>query len=109
MATAALGIIMWEVCAQALPYRDLPNLRNPAVQVPGLVVAGKRPTMEALPGDIPATLKQLMQDCWAGDPASRPTASAVLARLQEIAAAAAAPPLSPGPSSMHVGKPRVVS
>lgn len=109
----ALGIIMWEVCAQALPYRDLPNLRNPAVQVPGLVVSGKRPTMEALPADIPAALKQLMQDCWAGKPEARPTAAAVLSRLQEISAAAAAAagpasgPGSTGPSSMHVGKPRV--
>jgi hypothetical protein len=55
------------------------------------VAAGARPEF---PPGAPPGYERLARDCWAADPAARPTMGAVVHRLQELLAGAeaAAPP-----------------
>ncbi|BDA43911.1 probable mitogen-activated protein kinase kinase kinase 9 at C-terminar half [Coccomyxa sp. Obi] len=49
------------------------------------VLCGCRPSV---PADAPAAYRELLEDCWAADPALRPTFTAVLDRLDTLLAAA---------------------
>ena len=84
----ALGVLLWECLARALPYADVASIRNPAAQLPSLVLNGRRPTLELLPEDTPAAVRALIEACWVAEPAARPTAAAVAAALEaEVAKA----------------------
>jgi Protein tyrosine and serine/threonine kinase len=59
------------------PYPDVPA--NSAVAIE--VNAGKRPT---IPPVMPADVARVVQDAWATDPQSRPTAASMASSLHEI-------------------------
>ncbi len=64
-----------------MPYRGMT-----ADMVISLVKSGKRP---AVPESLPFGVRQLIEECWAQNPAARPTFKEVAERLKsEIAAAA---------------------
>ncbi|HQY22136.1 MAG TPA: protein kinase [Gammaproteobacteria bacterium] len=63
----SLGITFWELASRKIPYaEDTPEA------IPVFVGRGKR---EAIPSDCPEKLAHLIQQCWAGNPESRPSAS----------------------------------
>ena len=50
-----------------------------------MVVSGRRPPM---PPDTPPPLAELIQACWAAEPAERPSFKAVVSQLRQAAKAA---------------------
>jgi hypothetical protein len=57
------------------------------MQVLYKVFSGRKPEV---PDDMPRDYQRLMEDCWATDPAARPSFSKVLERLEPMLAAARA-------------------
>lgn len=84
----AFGVLIWEVMAQATPYKDLEGLRNIVTQLPSHVIRGGRPTLSLLPNDTPADVLRLMQECWAEQPGDRPAIEVVSSTLCTVAQAA---------------------
>ncbi|KAG2494287.1 hypothetical protein HYH03_007640 [Edaphochlamys debaryana] len=79
----ALGILMWEVFTCRAPYQEYAE--NGFQDVPFKVVKeGLRPRFG--PGAA-HSFTLLAQDCWATPPLQRPTAAAVVTRLEELLAA----------------------
>ncbi len=63
----SLGITFWELASRQIPYAEhIPEA------IPVFVSRGKR---ETIPSDCPEKLAYLIQQCWAGNPEARPTAS----------------------------------
>lgn len=67
------AMILFEIICREIPFED----EEPAA-VGRLTVQGQRPDLEAVPPDCPKALLNIMIDCWAKEPASRPTMAKVL-------------------------------
>ncbi|CAL8465122.1 g4657 [Coccomyxa elongata] len=76
------SMLMLEVWNGELVYRGI-NIHQVLFQVFG----GQKPDV---PGDMPAEYRALMEDCWATDPAVRPTFRDILPRLRAMLADACA-------------------
>ncbi|KAG2486367.1 hypothetical protein HYH03_014948 [Edaphochlamys debaryana] len=77
----AFGILMWEIFTGRAPYADCTASDNFA-EVPAKVAKeGLRPRF---PPDTPLLFKQLARDCWSAAPSQRPTAAALVTRLQAL-------------------------
>jgi len=72
----AFGILMWELFARREPYAG-----QRGVQI--AYAAAEHGMRPAVPPHCPPAYGQLMQECWAGDPAARPTIDEILRRLQQ--------------------------
>jgi len=73
------GVLLWEMLAQAVPHRNLTF-----GQVAGAVGwQGWVPDMQELP-ELPQSLRQLMLQCWAFDPAERPAVADVQKKVRTI-------------------------
>lgn len=71
----AFGVTMWEVFSNgAEPYAALSN-----DDVVRAVLGGARPER---PPRCPSAVFALMQECWAYDPAARPTFAAIVERFK---------------------------
>lgn len=104
----AFGITMWEVLARRIPYAgvhldvdELGALLNDADEP-------LRPTLALLPADVPPVVVELMQRCWSGNAASRPTMADVVGVLKSmpptaVEAAAAKTPTASDPSASVPG------
>ncbi|GLI69692.1 hypothetical protein VaNZ11_014381 [Volvox africanus] len=90
----SFGILMWEVYTGGTVYEGVPPDKLPY----HVVKRGLRP---AFPPDSPSAFRSLAQACWASDPRSRPTTTALVTVLQRLlsscatAAAASPPPAGP--------------
>lgn len=75
----SFGIVMWEIATRELPYR---NQAFEFIQdVSDAVCSGERPTV---PSGVPQDYKELMTDCWSGNPTDRPNFTQVVHRLERI-------------------------
>jgi serine/threonine protein kinase len=79
----AFGVLACEVLTRQVPFAGRDDLRYDRSRLEKLVAAGGRPALDAalLPAGTPPSVVALVQSCWAGDPADRPTAGAVVAAL----------------------------
>ncbi|KAG2772591.1 hypothetical protein PC129_g3409 [Phytophthora cactorum] len=73
----SFGVIMWEICESAAPFKDL----APA-QIPIAVVQERRRPI--ISPKTPPPLRNLIQRCWQHEPALRPTAAEVVGILQSF-------------------------
>lgn len=73
----SLGMILYELAALKPPF-------NGAVDVPSLIMSGKRPEF---PEDTPEAYRNIVEGCWSHEPRSRPSATEVCRRLTDIMAA----------------------
>ncbi|EGZ28431.1 hypothetical protein PHYSODRAFT_471306 [Phytophthora sojae] len=71
----SFGVILWEICEVAAPFKDL----APA-QVPIAVVQERRRPI--ISPKTPPPLRDLIQRCWQHEPTLRPTAAEVVSILQ---------------------------
>eukprot|EP01111_Echinosteliopsis_oligospora_P008352 TRINITY_DN2393_c0_g1_i1.p1 TRINITY_DN2393_c0_g1~~TRINITY_DN2393_c0_g1_i1.p1 ORF type:complete len:789 (-),score=300.64 TRINITY_DN2393_c0_g1_i1:65-2431(-) len=73
----SFGIILWEIATREKPYehhKDYHIFRKS-------VCDGERPK---IPEDLMPPIKNLMQQCWAHDPTTRPSFNQIVFRLNEI-------------------------
>ncbi|KAG2486406.1 hypothetical protein HYH03_014982 [Edaphochlamys debaryana] len=76
----AFGILMWEIYTGRAPYPQ--HADTDFAEVPARVTKeGLRPRF---PADTPLHFKHLAQQCWAAGPSQRPTAAALVVRLQAL-------------------------
>ena len=78
----ALGLLMWETRNRKLAYSDQEGDASMFAQedlLRVLIVKGERPSL-----CFEDKFDQLIEDCWRGDPFSRPRASDVLKRIKVI-------------------------
>jgi len=76
----SFGIILYELVAQILPFKDVPSFK-----IPSMVVKGIRPTIPAeVLAVTPKDYLDLMKMCWHGTSSKRPSFSAILAKLQAL-------------------------
>uniref|UniRef100_A0A1J3D6U0 Serine/threonine-protein kinase HT1 n=1 Tax=Noccaea caerulescens TaxID=107243 RepID=A0A1J3D6U0_NOCCA len=61
----SFGLVLWEMVAGAIPYEDM----NPIQAAFAVVHKNIRP---AIPGDCPAAMKALIEQCWSVGPDKRP-------------------------------------
>jgi serine/threonine protein kinase len=83
----AFGITMYEMFAGRLPYSDILTDEEIHYDLERHVCkpfAPLRPNLAYLHADTPRDIRTLMQQCWQPDPASRPTADAVVQALQGV-------------------------
>ena len=71
---------MWELMTREFPYDDS---QVETYMLRELIVKGLRPTMPKRI-DFPRRFVNLMQECWAQDPGSRPRFSTVLESLRAM-------------------------
>ena len=72
----AYAILLWEICACAIPYQ---GLMAPQI-IARVLVNDMRPE---IPSNVSPALKQLIQECWARDPKARPTFAEIVKRVQK--------------------------
>eukprot|EP01089_Gocevia_fonbrunei_P014277 TRINITY_DN3876_c0_g1_i1.p1 TRINITY_DN3876_c0_g1~~TRINITY_DN3876_c0_g1_i1.p1 ORF type:complete len:497 (+),score=74.25 TRINITY_DN3876_c0_g1_i1:52-1491(+) len=84
------GVVLWELITREEPYK---GMHKPQIIV-GVSKEGLRPQ---IPVSCPSELAELMQECWAEDPHTRPLFSEILERLSQMAPPAPACVLGGGP------------
>lgn len=90
----SFGVILWEIASRTFPYPRC-STNEEAV---ALIVKGVK---NDIPSDTPLDYKALIQWCWRDDGASRPKASQVVERLDDLikrGSAAVSPPVRAGSS-----------
>jgi len=76
----SLGLILWECWTMRRPW-DIADDRDVWGVVYTILHDEKRPE---IPPDCPTSLKELLADCWSGDPKIRPTALELKSRIWKI-------------------------
>ncbi|GIL77364.1 hypothetical protein Vretimale_2798 [Volvox reticuliferus] len=75
--TFSFGILMWELYMCARPYSDVPE--DQIAQ--RVTLKGLRPTF---PSDTPRSYGALARQCWSQDPNERPSASEIVAAIENM-------------------------
>ncbi|CAN6975913.1 unnamed protein product [Brassica oleracea var. botrytis] len=73
----SFGLVLWEMVAGAIPYEDM----NPIQAAFAVVHKNIRP---AVPGDCPAAMKALIEQCWSVAPDKRPEFWQIVKVLEEF-------------------------
>mmetsp|Transcript_92379 Transcript_92379/g.197985 ORF Transcript_92379/g.197985 Transcript_92379/m.197985 type:complete len:484 (-) Transcript_92379:96-1547(-) len=79
----SFGILMFEVLTRKIPYADLWPVNstiNPRIGL--FILKGQRPNIQLVQNGCPGKVVQLMQECWASNPADRPNFTTVKEQLQ---------------------------
>jgi len=75
------GILLHELVTGMLPYGGGKKMNDGVLTM--AIMGGQRPPIDAIPGgDIGTCLKLLLEECWAGDPDRRLSASDLVCRLR---------------------------
>lgn len=78
----SFGIVLWQTFTESIPFHGLTSKQ----EIADYVIPGGRLDVET--GDrtrgIPRLFKQLIQKCWAADPASRPECKKIASALTKI-------------------------
>ncbi|KAG0586129.1 hypothetical protein KC19_2G066600 [Ceratodon purpureus] len=69
------GMLCYEIITGCLPFENMSRTDY------SIVIRGERPR---LPDDIDPLLRELVLDCWKGDPQNRPSATEVLDRIAQM-------------------------
>lgn len=78
----SLGMVLYEIFAQKLPYADVEQH-----MISRLIEKGTKP---AIPKSVPKAAVKLIKECWSEKPAKRPACSRILASLEGMRARAQA-------------------
>mmetsp|Transcript_19105 Transcript_19105/g.34762 ORF Transcript_19105/g.34762 Transcript_19105/m.34762 type:complete len:891 (-) Transcript_19105:3049-5721(-) len=74
------GIVLWEICARDIPYRDVHPMAIPLK----VVQSHMRPNMSGIPSTCPEKMKALISQCWQHEPSRRPNFEQILDVLESI-------------------------
>ena len=80
-----MAITFWEVLTGVLPFSEHRNL-NINSQLPFMVLRGVRPSLSALPADVPAPVLEVIKCGWDRDARLRGTAQHAVDALAAIMA-----------------------
>eukprot|EP00038_Savillea_parva_P004331 m.136509 g.136509 ORF g.136509 m.136509 type:complete len:882 (+) comp11437_c0_seq1:197-2842(+) len=81
----SFGIVMWELWTRRQPWCEIEGSEACFFQLlVERLKSGRRPTVPRDAGRAPDGYAALMRDCWANDPAARPSSEVVAVRLTDI-------------------------
>lgn len=75
----SFSMVLFEVFCREIPFED-----EEPINVGQLVCEGHRPDLEAVPPGYPRVISNLMQCCWAENPAERPPFERILPVLEKV-------------------------
>jgi serine/threonine-protein kinase CTR1 len=75
----SFSMVMFEILCEEIPFNDIDQ-----TDLHKAVAEGERPDMDAVPPFMPADLVQLMVQCWAHNPAARPSFEYIWSVLSAI-------------------------
>jgi len=73
----SFGIVLWEFLTRQEPFANHKNY----TKFKRAVCAGERPP---IPPDCEPSLRSLIEDCWTGVPANRPSFKTIISRLESV-------------------------
>uniref|UniRef100_A0A6B2L9F5 Protein kinase domain-containing protein n=1 Tax=Arcella intermedia TaxID=1963864 RepID=A0A6B2L9F5_9EUKA len=83
----SIGIIIWEMSSCVInrqfrkPYSEYSDIKHDYQIIYQVAEQGRRPT---IPVDCPKSVAAVMQQCWAQEPADRPSVEELLVHMNEI-------------------------
>eukprot|EP00035_Acanthoeca_spectabilis_P007620 m.139478 g.139478 ORF g.139478 m.139478 type:complete len:1141 (-) comp14018_c0_seq2:130-3552(-) len=79
----SFGVVLWEIATRESPWASLAceNELDFFDQLNGALQSNRRPDVPAPVAQQQPAFLQVMEQCWAGDPADRPTFAAIVPRL----------------------------
>jgi serine/threonine protein kinase len=77
----SFGVVLWEIATRQMPWSDLASV----FAIENAVTTGQRLSL-TVSETAPAAWIQLVNICWAGDAAARPSFLAIGVMLEQIAA-----------------------
>ena len=78
----SFGIMLWELLVRQKPFDEFEISKSGFVsQLEDAIIDGLRPT---IPIDCPARYKELIEDCWHGDPKARPNFEEICLRIYSL-------------------------
>ncbi len=80
----AMGLILWELLSGKPVWHSQDGSPLKPVQLISKYNRNERPSLDELPLGIDPAIIALMQDCWAEDPAQRPTADELWRRMSAL-------------------------
>ena len=80
----AMGLICWEMLTGKLVWHNSDGSPLKPVQIISKYSKHERPSLDELPPGLDPAVIALMQDCWAEDPAQRPTADQLWRRMSAL-------------------------
>ena len=80
----AMGLICWEMLTGKLVWHDVNGRPFQPSQLIAMYNIRQRPSLDELPPELDPAVIALMQDCWAEDPAQRPTADQLWRRMSAL-------------------------
>lgn len=93
----AFGIVLWEIVTGECPEYHFQDLK----QLMRSVISGQR---LSIPSDVPASLSELIQQCWHQDPKLRPAFDEIVETLKNIHAQ-----YKPIPADQHISVKQLTS
>jgi serine/threonine protein kinase len=80
----AMGMMFWEMMAGKLVWRNTDGSSLQVHQLCAKYLKNERPPLDQIPAGLDPAVIALMQDCWAEDPAQRPTADELWRRISAL-------------------------
>ena len=78
----SFGIILWELLVRDKPFDEFDIAKSEfTFQLEDAIISGLRPT---IPADCLPKYRELMEDCWNGDPKKRPQFDIICKRIYDI-------------------------
>ncbi|EGC32892.1 hypothetical protein DICPUDRAFT_81310 [Dictyostelium purpureum] len=77
----SFAIVLWEIITRDLPFEEYVDQLKWNSIIEDKIIKGLRPT---IPDECPSEMKNLITDCWNGDPKKRPSFTAILDRLNQM-------------------------
>ena len=78
----SFGVILWELLCRSKPFDEFEIAKTGFVsQLEDAIIDGLRPT---IPDNCPPKYKDLIEDCWHGDPKARPNFEEICERIYTI-------------------------
>jgi len=89
------GIVVFEMFAREPPFED-----RQQEEIEQLVKKGARPTLEAVPQELPVELRDIMITSWAQNPRERPSFGSIIQALSSVHCKVGLATRRPSPTSL---------
>ena len=80
----SFGILFWEILTGKIPFQELKENPNTCHKIEQMIIDGYRPSLGALPNDIPPCIIEIIEHCWDSKPSARPSLGKIISILTII-------------------------
>ena len=80
----SFGILFWEILTGKIPFQELKEDPHACNEIEQRIIGGYRPSLRALPNDIPPCIIEIIEQCWNSKPSARPSLGKIISILTII-------------------------